>query len=100
LNCKPGNAQAAGLHVLMGKALEKQDKLGDAQKEYAAAVQLNPELEQAHLSLGAALARQKKYGEATAEYKAALKINPASVAAQASLAKLNPAGTDAQSVVH
>jgi hypothetical protein len=101
LRCKQDDAQAAQVHFLLARTLERQGKLTEAQSEYLGAIKLKPNFAQAHLCLGAALARQKKYGEAAIEYQAVLKIDPDCVVAHNGLSQLPQTGTGAgQSVIH
>ncbi|MBZ5672579.1 MAG: tetratricopeptide repeat protein [Acidobacteriia bacterium] len=63
-------------HVARGAEFFQKSRYADAETEYRAAVQLDPQDSDLHVGLSRALNRQKKPDEALAEAREALRLNP------------------------
>ena len=72
-------------HVARGAEFFEKGQYADAETEYRAALQLDPQDSDLHVGLSAALTRQKKPDEALAEAHEAVRLNPANDRAHYSL---------------
>jgi protein O-mannosyl-transferase len=59
-------------HTILGLALAKEGRVGEAVAHYREALKIQPDFAMAHNSLGIALGHQSKTGEAISEFQAAL----------------------------
>ena len=73
LTIKPDDDQ---IHLQLGNALVRQNRLDDAIASYQTALQYHPDNFEIHLELGKALEKVKKWDEAIAAYRRAIELNP------------------------
>ncbi|MHC5746173.1 MAG: tetratricopeptide repeat protein [Nostoc sp.] len=69
----PDDAQ---IHLQLGNALVRQNRLSDAIATYQTALQFHPENFEIHLELAKALEKDQKSDEAIASYQRAIELNP------------------------
>jgi hypothetical protein len=84
LALEPGSSQQ---HLRLGDLYRRQQRLGPAADEYAAAAALEPGLARAHHDLGLVRAAQRRDAEAEAAFRAALAVEPAFTASSLRLAE-------------
>ena len=68
--------QNSDFRVALSRALNGQNKTGEATLEAREAIRLNPKNDMAHFSLGAALGRAGDWDGAIMEYREAVRLNP------------------------
>jgi tetratricopeptide (TPR) repeat protein len=68
--------ESPGVHVNLGRVLDRQGQFPEAEAEYREAIRLKPDYEQAHSNLASLLRRRGRLPEAEAEYREALRHNP------------------------
>jgi tetratricopeptide (TPR) repeat protein len=71
------NPQCWMAHTNLGRLLAQQDKFGEAEAQYLAALAIKPDEENAHYNYGNLLARTGRLDDAIAQYHQALQIAPA-----------------------
>ncbi|WP_334811813.1 tetratricopeptide repeat protein [Nostoc sp.] len=69
----PDDAQ---IHLQLGNALVRQNRLSDAIATYQTALQFHPNNFEIHLELAKALEKDQKWDEAIASYQCAIELNP------------------------
>ncbi|MBM3841120.1 MAG: tetratricopeptide repeat protein, partial [Verrucomicrobia bacterium] len=67
---------------LLGVELATQEKIREAQEQFATVVRINPGFARGHLNLGVALAKQSQLNEAAVHFSEALRLDPTNRLAQ------------------
>jgi tetratricopeptide (TPR) repeat protein len=81
------NSTDAKSHFFLAKSYKEKANLAEAEKEYQAAIKIDPKLADAHYNLGNLQADQKKFGSAIGSYKQALAADRNMFAAYYNLAR-------------